>query len=144
MPFYMSACDALLFTSMQEGSPNVVKEALACDLPVVSVAVGDVAERLHGIEGCELCADERPEALAAALGRVLRRGRRSAGREAIRQLDETVTTARVIAIYRSVLPAHPAPPRATESREVRAAAPERAVAASAARLPSAAGAPRLP
>src|SRR5207245_7576658 len=35
IPILMSACDALVFTSMQEGSPNAVKEALACDLPVV-------------------------------------------------------------------------------------------------------------
>ena len=41
MPYFMSACDALVFTSMQEGSPNAVKEALACNLPVVSVPVGD-------------------------------------------------------------------------------------------------------
>ena len=103
IPLYMSAADALCFTSMQEGSPNVVKEALACNLPVVSVAVGDVAERLQGIEGCELCQDERPETIAAALERVLRRGQRINGREAVRNLDENLITNRVISIYQSVL-----------------------------------------
>lgn len=103
IPLYMSASDALVFTSMQEGSPNVVKEALACDLPVVSVPVGDVEERLRGIEGCELCADERPETIAAALRKVLTRGGRISGREAVAHLDENLITARVIDIYRSVL-----------------------------------------
>jgi len=111
IPYFMSACDALLFTSMQEGSPNVVKEALACDLPVVSVPVGDVATRLAGVAGCELCADERPETIAAALERVLRRGGRCAGRAAVQELDERLLTQRVIDIYRSVMrrPSRPAP-----------------------------------
>ena len=103
IPLYMSACDALVFTSMQEGSPNVVKEALACDLPVVSVPVGDVGERLNGLDGCELCADERPETIAAALGRVLSRNERIAGRESVQELDENVTTSKVISIYKSIL-----------------------------------------
>jgi len=103
IPVYMSACDALIFTSMQEGSPNVVKEALACDLPVVSVAVGDVAERLRGVEGCELCADEEPATIAAALERVLRRGGRVEGRAAVQHLDERVITDKVIGIYEDVL-----------------------------------------
>lgn len=103
MPYYMNACDALVFTSMQEGSPNVVKEALACNLPVVSVSVGDVPARLRGVAASELCADERPETIAAALERVLRAGRRSNGRETVLHLDEASLTAKVIGIYRSVL-----------------------------------------
>src|SRR6266568_4663771 len=103
IPYFMNACDALVLTSMQEGSPNVVKEALACNLPVVSVPVGDVALRLRGVEGCELCADDRPETIAAALERVLRRGQRSAGREAVQDLDERTLTQEVLAIYRSVV-----------------------------------------
>ena len=105
---YMNACDALVFTSMQEGSPNVVKEALACDLPVVSVEVGDVSLRLGGIEGCEIC-DEAPEAIAAALERVLKRGARIEGRKAVEKLDEKLTTVEVLKVYSSVLAGMKAP-----------------------------------
>ena len=104
IPVYMNAADVLICTSMQEGSPNVVKEALACDLPVVSVDVGDVRERLSTVEGCEVTADERPETIAAALERVLARDERVDGRSAIQHLDERLLTERVIEIYRSVLP----------------------------------------
>lgn len=103
MPLYMSACDALLFTSMQEGSPNVVKEALACNLPVVSVDVGDVRERLAGIDGCAIAPDE-PAALGEALVRVLRRGGRIQGRERVIDLDEHAITRQLLGIYRSILP----------------------------------------
>jgi glycosyltransferase involved in cell wall biosynthesis len=101
----MNACDALVCTSMQEGSPNSVKEALACNLPVVSVPVGDVALRLRGVAGCELLPDDRIETIAAALERVLRRGERIDGRSAVKHLDEQLLTERLIDIYRSILPA---------------------------------------
>lgn len=100
----MNACDALLFTSMQEGSPNAVKEALACNLPVVSVPVGDVPLRLKGVKGCELCPDDQADTIVAALERVLRRRERSEGRAAVQDLNERVLTERLIDIYRSVLP----------------------------------------
>lgn len=100
----MNACDALVVASMQEGSPNSVKEALACNLPVVSVPVGDVPLRLQGIAGCELCADDRVETIAAALERVLRRGERIDGRPAVQNLDERLLARQLIQIYRSVLP----------------------------------------
>lgn len=103
IPWLMNAADVLLFTSRQEGSPNVVKEALACDLAVVSVAVGDVPTRLAGIEGCEVTPDDRPATLAAALERVLRRGGRVAGRRSVVDLDEHVLTRRVLEIYQGVL-----------------------------------------
>ncbi|MFL5403178.1 MAG: glycosyltransferase [Gemmatimonadales bacterium] len=111
----MNASDALVCTSMQEGSPNAVKEALACNLPVVSVNVGDVPLRLRGINGCELCADERVDTIAGAIERVLRKGARIDGHRAMQELDEQLLTRRLIAIYRSVLP----PTRAvTERRAV--------------------------
>jgi teichuronic acid biosynthesis glycosyltransferase TuaC len=103
IPIYMNACDALLFSSVQEGSPNVIKEALACNLPIVSVPVGDVALRIGQIEGCELCADDCPESVAAALERVLRKEQRIAGRESVKDLDEKVITKQIIDLYESVL-----------------------------------------
>src|SRR5260370_33385977 len=101
----MNACDAVVFTSQEEGSPNAVKEALACGLPVVSVAVADVPQRLQGIPGCEVCADATPETIALALERTLRRAQRCGGRGrgAARQLDARLLTERVSGIHRSVL-----------------------------------------
>jgi glycosyltransferase involved in cell wall biosynthesis len=65
MPLFMNACDVLILASEGEGSPMVIKEAMACNLPIVSVDVGDVAEvigrtagRTSPIEGCFLV--ERP------------------------------------------------------------------------------------
>jgi len=115
IPVYMNACDALVFTSIQEGSPNVVKEALACDLPVVSVAVGDVPERLRGVDNCELCPDDRPETIARALERILQRDARCNGRAAVTPLAEEAMTQRVVALYQSILDgrgarAHAQPP----------------------------------
>ena len=100
----MTACDVLVVTSIQEGSPGVVKEALACNLPVVSVDVGDVPVRLAGVAGCEICADDSAITIAAALERALLRGTRINGRERVADLDERVLASRVIAIYRSIVP----------------------------------------
>ena len=46
MSTYMNASDVLLMTSYQEGSPVIIKEALACNLSVVSTDVGDVKEMI--------------------------------------------------------------------------------------------------
>ena len=54
VPIWLNASDALLLTSYHEGSPTIVKEALACNLPIVSVPVGDVPQRIQDLEGCYL------------------------------------------------------------------------------------------
>ena len=48
----VNAANCLLMTSHREGSPVVIKEAMACGTPIVSVDVGDVKEVLAGVDGC--------------------------------------------------------------------------------------------
>jgi teichuronic acid biosynthesis glycosyltransferase TuaC len=72
VPEWLNAAEAILVTSTHEGSPNAVKEALACNVPVVSVDVGDVRARISGIDGCFI-ADPTEEDLAVKLGRVFER-----------------------------------------------------------------------
>lgn len=103
MPAYMNAADLLLLVSSQEGSPNVVKEALACGLPVVSVDVGDVRERIGPIEGCITCRDDRPETITDAINEVLARNQRIDAGAGMDDLDERVLTEKVISVYREVL-----------------------------------------
>lgn len=54
---YMNAADCLLLTSDTEGSPNVIKEAMACNAPIVTTNVGDVCERLRNLNGCYIAED---------------------------------------------------------------------------------------
>ncbi len=103
VPLYMNASDALLMTSRHEGSPMVIKEALACDLPVVSLPVGDVADRIEGVEGCTLCHQETPAALAEALEPLVRSPRRADGQTAVEELDHSRLTPKILASYRTAL-----------------------------------------
>lgn len=102
VPTYMNAADVLVLTSHSEGSPNTVKEALACNLPVVSVAVGDVRTQLAGVSHSTVSSDD--DELTAALRAVLQAGDRSNGRETVEHLRVDRQLDRVEAVYRSVLP----------------------------------------
>jgi len=97
----MNAADAVVLTSAHEGSPNAVKEALACNVPVVSVDVGDVRDRLEGIEGCFL-AEATPEDLAAKLALVFERSSRIEAREHLVELSLGRVAERLRDIYQLV------------------------------------------
>lgn len=93
---YMNAADCLLLTSKMEGSPNVIKEAMACNCPIVSTDVGDVRERLEGLTGCYILPEnmERPvEQLAGLIANCLKFGKRTSGYKRI--IDDQLTVEQV-------------------------------------------------
>jgi teichuronic acid biosynthesis glycosyltransferase TuaC len=98
LPTIMNAADCLILTSRMEGSPNAVKEALMCDLPVVSTDVGDVAELLSDVSLSVVARDD-PAELGAALVQIFQAGTRSNGREKRAELKQSEIAKRIIDIY---------------------------------------------
>jgi len=86
VPIWLNASDALLVTSHHEGSPTIVKEALACNLPIVSVRVGDIPHRIQEIRGCYLSASDAMD-LAVNLRTVKMNSARIEGRETVRSVS---------------------------------------------------------
>jgi glycosyltransferase involved in cell wall biosynthesis len=102
VPVWLNASDVVLLTSVHEGSPNIIKEALACDVPVVSVDVGDVRERIEGVEGCYLALPESDD-LAAKLSLVYTGPRRVIGRVKMQELSLEHVALRLKEFYEEVL-----------------------------------------
>lgn len=100
----MCAADAFLMTSHSEGSPQVIKEAMACGCPIVSVDVGDVRERTEGVEGCYVANTRNPKDLAHLLKKALTFGNKTNGREKIIAdgLDNKFVAARLMDIYKKI------------------------------------------
>ncbi|WP_192498507.1 glycosyltransferase family 4 protein [Halorussus halophilus] len=101
VPTYMNAADALLLTSRREGSPNSVKEAMSCNLPVVSTDVGDVRERMDGVSPATVSDDD--DDLVDGLVDVLEEPRHSNGREAVRDISLERMGERIRGVYETVL-----------------------------------------
>ena len=101
IPYYYYAADVLLLTSLWEGSPNVIKEAMACNCPIVSTDVGDVREVIENTEGCYITSFE-PDDVAEKLKLALRFGKRTNGRENIKYLDSNIIAKKIIKIYEHV------------------------------------------
>ncbi len=99
---YMNAADVLVMASMFEGSPNAVKEAMATNLPVVTVDVGDAADLIGPTEGCSLVPREAT-AIAEKIVEICRRGGRTNGREWIRKLSMETVAHQIIEVYAEVL-----------------------------------------
>lgn len=102
LSLFMSACDALLFPSIHEGSPNVVKQAMACNLPIIATDVGDIREVIEGTRWCYLCPPD-VDAFTAKLQEILRYRERTNGRERVQRFHPREVTARIIEVYERTL-----------------------------------------
>jgi teichuronic acid biosynthesis glycosyltransferase TuaC len=107
VPLYLNAADVFISTSFMEGSSNVIKEAMACNCPVVATNVGDAARIIGDTAGCYL-SNFDPAGIAEKLGAALsfaEKHNRTAGRNRILHLglDEGSVASRIIEVYKKVL-----------------------------------------
>ncbi|WP_231186362.1 glycosyltransferase [Haladaptatus sp. DYF46] len=101
MPLHMNAADVLLVTSRWEGSPNSVKEALACNLPIVAVDVGDIRDRITGVSPSYVGTTDTE--LVNGLVNVLATPRESNGRHAAHAVSRSQMGDRLQQVYETVL-----------------------------------------
>jgi teichuronic acid biosynthesis glycosyltransferase TuaC len=105
--YYYNAADVLVLTSFHEGSPNVIKEAMACNCPIVTTKVGDVEWVIGNTNGCYFSSfdpDDFSKNLKKALDFSEKNGR-TKGRDRIieKGLDSESVAKQIIAIYKRVL-----------------------------------------
>jgi len=101
IPTYMNASDVLLITSDKEGTPNSVKEAMACNLPVVSRDVGNISEMLSGVSPSSVVSDV--DNLPETLVEVLRKESASNGRKKAERYSLERMADDIIDVYESAL-----------------------------------------
>lgn len=102
IPFYMNAADVVLLSSFHEGSPNVIKEAMACNRPIVTTPVGDVREIIGNTTGCFIV-DFHPQAFSLGIKHALEYNGATNGRENIKHLDASKVAQRLIEIYENAI-----------------------------------------
>ena len=99
-----NACDMLLLPTKSEGSPQVLKEAMAYNCPIVATDVADIAYLLDGVSNSYVTSFD-PQDVAEKIARALECGQRTNGRERIEKLKlENRQVAKTIySIYQKVL-----------------------------------------
>ena len=101
MPYYYNASDVILLTSLWEGSPNVIKEAMACNRPIISTDVGDVRETIQDTIGCYVIDYDTYE-LTNSIKKALTFSQ-TTGRNTIASLNEKNIAKQIIKIYEKVV-----------------------------------------
>ena len=100
---YYNAADAMLLTSRHEGSNNSLKEAMACNLPIVATNCGDTLERLREVRPSYVVDSFDPEEIADKLHSVLQQGKRSNGRSFVNEVAMPNIAERIVDVYKAAL-----------------------------------------
>ena len=99
VPYYVNACDFLLLTSDEEGSPNIIREALAVNKRVFSVDVGDAKEQLKDLANSSIVS-RNPHEASLTIKSVLQRPYTDNTRERLRKrLDMNNTVSALAELY---------------------------------------------
>ncbi len=98
----MNAANVCVMTSFNEGSPQFIKEAMACNCPIISTDVGDVNEVLNNTEGNYLCTYDKSD-LAKKIMEVKKHNNRTLGRDNIGYLDNEIIAKKIVKVYQDVL-----------------------------------------
>ncbi len=100
----MNAVDVCLMTSFTEGSPQFIKEAMACNCPIVSTDVGDVSSVISGVEGCYISSYD-PKDVANKISLAIEKNSRTNGKNKIEimKLDSNNIAKRIVEIYKKVV-----------------------------------------
>ncbi|KAA1244185.1 glycosyltransferase family 4 protein [Aquimarina sp. RZ0] len=102
MPAYFNAADVIILTSLWEGSPNVIKEALACNCKIVAVNVGDIKEIIGNASGCFITGFNKTE-IADCIKKALAYTEKPDGRTHISHLSSDVIAKKITNLYKEVL-----------------------------------------
>jgi len=102
IPYYMNASNVLALASLNEGSPNVVKEAMACNLPIVSTDVGDVKEIIGNVRRCFIVKRD-PKIFAEKIREILLNVDKTEGRRKIKHLRIEKIAEKLIHFYKHIL-----------------------------------------
>ena len=102
MSLLLNAVDLLLVTSHSETGPLIVKEALACNCPLISTDVGDVKTLIAGTKNCFITTYDA-ENIARKIDFILKSDRMSNGRDTVKHLGLDIIGNRVLNIYKRVL-----------------------------------------
>tara|TARA_B100000575_G_C23046250_1_gene602244 strand:+ start:156 stop:1073 length:918 start_codon:yes stop_codon:yes gene_type:complete len=98
IPYYINSSDVILMTSLFEGSPNIIKEAMACNTPIVSTNVGDVKDLIFDTDGCYITNQCKYD-ISKAIQNALSFNNKTNGRSNILHLKDDIIADQLIKIY---------------------------------------------
>ncbi|MEZ5173512.1 MAG: glycosyltransferase [Bacteroidia bacterium] len=97
VPLYMNAVDVCVLTSFSEGSPQFIKEALACNRPVIATPVGDIKELIGNSHNCRIT-NFTPDDLSNSIVQLINENI-SNGRENMKSYELGFIAAKVLKVY---------------------------------------------